>query len=279
MAIATADLTFKVDLDSMTPIKEIKGGYLAYGDVKAHQIHVACYEGDTPKTLSSVQAVGIFVRADKTAVTITGTISGNEVIVLLPQECYAVPGDCGLIVRLVHGDGTKRAILWLRSMVVDTEYTETVNPGDPLPDISDLLAAIASMNQASAAVAAAVAAESDFESRIKYLEDRDDIELQREIATRDYIPGTNVYYSNITENGYTVEHYSRIADSDDHGVLIRVDTVVIDETNRTLTETRQVKAGGNNRDLMVITTNMDTLKTTVVYTPYYRPNELLFPTD
>ena len=258
MAIATADITYQVQLDAMTPVKEVKGGYLTKGDVLAHTIHAACFEGDTEKTLENVSAVGQFVRADKTAVVLTGVITGNDVAVTLTSECYAIPGECHLIIRLVHSDTTKRTILWLKSMVLDTEYSDTVNPGTPLPDISDLLAAITQMNQASAAVASAVSEESAFNTRLTAAETGLTANTWRDLLLAEDIPQTTVAVTEIT-GGWRVTHTPKTG-----ATWKRVDSIT--ESGTTVTEVRQLYESNVLKTTLTITTNTTTMESEVTQT-------------
>lgn len=269
MAVATADITYQVNLDAMTPVKEIKSGYLAYGDNRAHTFHAECLEAGEPASLSGVTVVGVFVRPDQTAVELPGTIKGNTASITLTQECYAVPGECAVLIRLVHADGTKRVALWLRATVLETEFSQTVNPGEPLPNIDDLLAAIDRMNQASTQVAAAVAEESTFNARLTATADQVAEDETKSLLTADIIPDSTQELTRHTEKGTLSMAGNGVTYNGDEEFLIthkrgtakiREDHILIDHTTGKAAEIRT--AGTHSLEIV---TNMNTLKTEVKY--------------
>lgn len=136
------------------------------GDHLAHTIQISCYDGDSPVDVTAYTAAGHFRRRDGNVVLVEDTvnISANVVTLVLPQECYAYPGVMHGIVRLTNAQtGGKITILDMWFIVPDSVDGGTIDPGEVIPSIDDLLAEIEAMETATAAAQAIVAdAQDDF---------------------------------------------------------------------------------------------------------------------
>lgn len=70
------------------------------GDDKAHTWRVSVMDGGTPADLTSATITGFFVREDGVTVAVAGSVSDNTASVTLAQNCYAVPGRLGGVLRM-----------------------------------------------------------------------------------------------------------------------------------------------------------------------------------
>lgn len=100
------------------------------------------------------QCVGKVIRADRSTVPLTGTISGNQAYVTLDQTCCAIEGPIQVAVAWVSGTNITTLVI-AYGTVVNTITGNTVQPSTPIPDLTQLLAEIDAMRTATAAAEAA----------------------------------------------------------------------------------------------------------------------------
>lgn len=144
--------TYKVDILKPvhpTPMEPM----LVCQDNQANRLAFEIFAGDAPYSPSG-SCVGLVKRADGSGVPITGVVSNNLLYIDLPQEAYAIEGPVTVVVRSVAGNA-KTAIFYGYGNVLNGESGTIINPGNVIPDITDLLAAIDQMEQATAAANAA----------------------------------------------------------------------------------------------------------------------------
>ena len=148
MAVYHEDVV-NIDLGNGTTHRNFMNHTIGEGDENANRYGARLFKGNEPVSLAGYTAVGYFVRADQTTVVILGVVTGNEVYVILPEECYAVEGNFALVIKIIGGTyaGTMRII---DGTVVNTSTGGIVDPGGIIPDIDELLAVI---GRAEAAVA------------------------------------------------------------------------------------------------------------------------------
>lgn len=144
--------TYKVDISKPvhpTPLEPM----LVCQDNQANRLAFELYSLDIPFSPGG-SCVGLVKRADGAGVPITGVVSNNLLYIDLPQEAYAIEGPVTVVVRSVAGNA-KTAIFYGYGNVLNGESGTIINPGNVIPDITDLLAAIDQMEQATAAAEAA----------------------------------------------------------------------------------------------------------------------------
>lgn len=71
-----------------------------------------------------------FIRADGSQVAWNGSITGGDSVVVLPAECYNVPGVCELYIYDVVDEDTTVCVYACRSQVVNTVSGKTVDDED-----------------------------------------------------------------------------------------------------------------------------------------------------
>jgi len=132
------------------------------GDNLAHTWEVTVLDGGEPAEITG-NVVGWFLREDGNVVMVQGTVADNICRVTLTQECYAISGVLQAAMRVM--DGTSNATVTIAAQVFTVRKSMddggTIDPGEIIPDISELLAKIAEMEQATADAEAAADAVPD----------------------------------------------------------------------------------------------------------------------
>ena len=128
-------------------------GTIFEGDHKANRCGAMVTQGGAPVALGG-QCAGTAILADGSTVPLTGTIDENQAYVELDSECYAVEGTISVFVKWVDGTLETTLIAFVGT-VKKTETGSVIQPGDPIPDLAQLMASIAAMQEATAAAEAA----------------------------------------------------------------------------------------------------------------------------
>lgn len=113
---------------------------LYYADVEANRIGAIVYMDGEPFALSGT-CIGTAIRADGATVPMTGTVEGNQAYITLNADCYAVEGDIQIFVKLTTGTVTA-TLAAARGTVRLTETGAVIDPGEIIPSVSALIAAI-----------------------------------------------------------------------------------------------------------------------------------------
>lgn len=123
---------------------------IGQGDNLGDVFGVRIFQDGVAFDLAGYSVQGYFIRQNGTTVLINGSaVNGNVAIVTLPQACYVYDGPFSLAIKIV---GTITETLRVIDGVVTKTTTETmIDPGSVVPDISQLLAKIQQMEQATAA--------------------------------------------------------------------------------------------------------------------------------
>lgn len=129
-----------IDLDGGNLHRSFLNRTIGEGDKLANRFGIRAFRGGTPENIGG-NCSGYFIRPDGGTVVITGTVSGNEAYVVLPQACYAYEGNFTLAVKV--GNGTDESTLRIVDGVVATTTTDAVvDPGTIIPSVEDLIDAI-----------------------------------------------------------------------------------------------------------------------------------------
>lgn len=149
------DVTYTTDLARglrMIPYD----GVLVHGEKNAHTFHIKLMQGSEAYLLATgATIVGSFIRLDDqtesgVAKTIVcdGGVEDGVPFVILPTTAYAVVTRFRLMVTATVKDDTT-AILWLEGRVVAGGTDVVYDPETLVPDITDLLANINDMQNAT----------------------------------------------------------------------------------------------------------------------------------
>lgn len=143
---------YKIDISQPlypTPIQQM----LICQDKNANRLTFELYDGDNPYSPGG-SCAGYAVRSDGQTVPMTGTVSANVLSIVLPEEAYAIEGPLNIVVKSVAGNARTSVFFGMGTVLIGQTGT-IVNPGDVIPDITELMAAIDQMEQATAAAEAA----------------------------------------------------------------------------------------------------------------------------
>ena len=130
---------------------------LAWNNALAHAMrYTALDDAWAAADLTGIGVTGSFLRADgETVEPINGTVTGNVAEVILPPPCYVIPGHFKFTMHLTDQSGATRSVMWVEGTVERNTSTAQLDPGTPIPNISQAI------GQANAAASAATSAASD----------------------------------------------------------------------------------------------------------------------
>jgi len=142
----------RVELTSgAAPVVQLK--WLAQNNNKAHRIGAIVTQGGEPLPLGG-NCSGTAILADGSTVPLTGAVSGNQAYVELNSTCYTVEGTIIVSVTWISGQ-LQTTLLWAVGTVKITNTGTVIQPGDPIPNLEQLMAQITAMQEATAAANAA----------------------------------------------------------------------------------------------------------------------------
>lgn len=143
---------FEVDLNNrFYPVSLVQT--VSEGNVYANRIGAYVYKDGAPVNLGGA-CTGLVMRADGTTVPLTGYVEGNAAYVVLDQPSCAIPGPIQVAINSVVGENIT-TLLVAYGTVIQTDTRNYVEPGTPIPDITELLAEIDNMREATAEAEAA----------------------------------------------------------------------------------------------------------------------------
>lgn len=123
---------------------------------QSHQFVITAMRGGAQVALSgSVQ--GRLIRADGSTVVLSGQIVNGNAYLTLPQAAYYSVGRFVLAIMYVNTDSQVSVIYSATGDIARTTTGTVVDPGEVVPDLTQLLAEIDEMREATAAALAAAA--------------------------------------------------------------------------------------------------------------------------
>lgn len=130
-----------VNQDLTVPVQVVYlPGNVFSQDNNGNLIGVNVFQGGEPATISGSVSASV-IRADGATVAVTGSLSGNQCSVVLPQACYAVPGVLSIVIKLTSGE-TVTTVGAVVANVYRSSTDTAVDPGQIIPDIQALIEAI-----------------------------------------------------------------------------------------------------------------------------------------
>ena len=142
-------------INLQNPLKLLKAQEpLFTGDKAAHTLSLTITDGASAFPLEGYTLRGYFLRSDGDTVFLTGSTASNTATLTLPESCYAVSGAFTLVVKAASKDQV-RTLLAVSGNVLDSTTDSVIDPGNAIPSLSELLAQIDKMEQASARASAA----------------------------------------------------------------------------------------------------------------------------
>lgn len=125
------------------------------GDGKAHEWRVEIREDGQPVNLAGCAVNAWFARDDGNAVYITGTTDENTATAVLTRECYAIPGTLRGIMKISR-DGSIISVCETYFTVREPLPGQTVDPGETIPSVEELLDKVRECEAAAEAAEQAV---------------------------------------------------------------------------------------------------------------------------
>lgn len=147
--MANVTLAYDADL-ARGIIREALRPVFATGDKNGHTFEISVKRDGAAVTLTGASVSAYFIRADRSTVPISGSVSGSKASVTLLAACYNVPGRFSLVIRLAM-DGDIATIFAGDGAMLQAATDTIVDPENVVPSLSDLLAQVAAMEKATAA--------------------------------------------------------------------------------------------------------------------------------
>ena len=147
--MANVTLAYDADL-ARGVIREALRPVFATGDKNGHTFEISVKRDGAAVPLTGASVSAYFIRADRSTVPISGSVSGNKASVTLLAACYNVPGRFSLVIRLAM-DGDIATIFAGDGSMLQSATDTIVDPENVVPSLSDLLAQVAAMEKATAA--------------------------------------------------------------------------------------------------------------------------------
>ena len=134
--MAVIESWFDQDLTKAVKVQYLDGNVFS-ADNQGNKVGVRVFQNGEAASLSGTISANI-IRADGATVTQSGSFSGNEASVILPQSAYAVPGVISIIIK-----NTVSSVITTLCAVVATVYESTtstiVDPGTIIPSVQALI--------------------------------------------------------------------------------------------------------------------------------------------
>lgn len=164
--MATIDIRRTVTLNAPSTPEPLQGTLYATENM-AHRFIISARKDDEDAALSGAVAAS-FIRPDGETVIMSGAIEDGCAVVTLAQSCYTQTGRFTLTIFTI-ADGARTAVYCLTGNVRQTTTDAIVDPGHVVPDVADIIAEYAAMQQAVAdAEAATQAAEAAAQHSVRY---------------------------------------------------------------------------------------------------------------
>ena len=159
---------YRVDLEEC-PLAVQLTQPLNHQDALADVFTVAVRRGMKPVDLTGMTVTAYLTFGEtRQTLPLSGTVNGSTASVTLTADCYKLPGLFTLVMQLQDGE-VRHTILRVCGLIDRTACDDLIASGDLLPTLSELLAEIDGMREATSAAHAAseeaLAAAGDSEQR------------------------------------------------------------------------------------------------------------------
>lgn len=164
-------MEWTVDIDK--PVKQVHLGPIFEGDQDEFKVSLHLLQNGQPVSLTGASVTAYMMRADKTTVVWTGSVSSNIASVVLTQHAHTIPGRAQLVVRVTIGT-TKHTVFSADGDVLRTNTDAIIDPTGVIPTLDDLLARISEMEAATEAAQQVVDnLDAAINARLSYDDDGD----------------------------------------------------------------------------------------------------------
>lgn len=152
----TSQFSYTTDLARGVTITPL-GQLLFTGDKNGDTFRITVTDAGAAVDLSGASVQAYLMRADHVTVPVTGSVEGNVAVVTLPSSCYAAAGRFVLVVKLSTSDSL-HTIFAAEGAVVRSSTDTVADAEGVIPSLTELLAQIAVMEQATASAKTAASA-------------------------------------------------------------------------------------------------------------------------
>ena len=122
-----------VNLDNPVQIETLNGVFFS-NENSAHRFSITCMRGGQPYSIATTAIVARVMLANGQTIEVNnGTVDGNVATVVLPADCYKVPGRIRIAIISVAGSA-KLCIYAAAGNVVRSQTEDAVISGTALPD-------------------------------------------------------------------------------------------------------------------------------------------------
>lgn len=149
--------TYTVDLNAPLVMTKLPG-MLHENDADADVFVLKVVQGKEAANLTGCTANGYFVRADGNAVQLNGSVTQDAAEIPLKDECYHVPGDFAMFVRLKDAAGAEVTVFKAAGRMDDDGVDSIVDNDRIVPTLDELLEKLNDLETATNAANAAAAA-------------------------------------------------------------------------------------------------------------------------
>lgn len=146
--MAQTEYWMKTDLNQNVSVRSVKGNFFSQ-DNNGNIVGVVVVKGGAPVTLTG-SVYGYIIRPDGATVVVEGSASENRASIQIPSQALAYTGRIDIVIQLASS--SVRTVLGAcTGTVVQSRTDQTVDPGEIIPDLSELLAKIADCEAATTA--------------------------------------------------------------------------------------------------------------------------------
>ncbi len=147
--IITRPLPYHADLTQ--PLKKTYlDTQLATEDNEAHRFDISLYRDKEQLEMPSGAAVnGYFIRySDNVTIPLDGSVNGNMASVTLKKSCYNKSGQFAVIIKVTDGS-IINTVFYGEGTILASSTDSVLDEENVIPSLSDLLAQIATMEEAT----------------------------------------------------------------------------------------------------------------------------------
>lgn len=130
---------FNQDTQKAVKVQYLDGNVFSQ-DNNGNKVGVNLFTNGSPDDVVGTISANV-IRADGATLAVSGSSSGNQAWVVLPQSAYAVPGVLSIVIK-ASSSGDVTTLCAVVANVYQSSTDSTVDPGTIIPSISDLIAAI-----------------------------------------------------------------------------------------------------------------------------------------
>lgn len=148
----------EINLDKGNLHRSFVNKQIGEGDQNGNVFGGFLIKNGGPVDITGSTVTGYFIRSDNSCVVIEGDASGNEFMVTLPAQCYAVEGNFSLAIKVTGSEKTETMRI-IDGTVVNTATGTVIDPGSIVPDLEELMDVIERAEAAAEEVATFIVTE------------------------------------------------------------------------------------------------------------------------